>query len=333
MAIEIGRREFIAALGGAAAWPFGARGQQAVLPVIGFLNSGSSNSSSAAPQNTAAFRRGLNEGGYVEGKNVAIEYRWAENRYDRLPELAADLVRHRVAVIVATGGPPAGLAAKAATATIPIVFLMGADPVKLGLVTSFNRPEANVTGVSFLIATLGPKRLELMRELVPRSGLIALIMNPNNPASQAELVDVQTAATALAQNLLVLKIATEHDFEPAFATLAEKRADALLISSDGLFTDRRAQIVEMAARNAIPALYPLREFVDVGGLLSYGTSLTDAYRQVGVYTAQMLKGAKPADLPVIQPTKFELVINLKTARTLGIEIPSKFLVAAADIIE
>jgi putative tryptophan/tyrosine transport system substrate-binding protein len=327
------RREFIALIVNTTAmWPLAAHGQQA-MPLIGFLNTASSDASSTAPRITAAFRRGLSESGYIEGRNAAVEYRWAEGHYDRLPALVAELLSHRVAVIAATGGPAAALAAKAATQTTPIVFLIGANPVELGLVTNFGRPDGNVTGISFLTATLGPKRLELVRELVPKSKTIALIMNPNNPTNRKELTDVQAASAALAQNLLVLEIAGQPDIEPAFAMIAEKHADALLVSADSVLTDQRAQIVKLAARFAIPAIYSVREFADAGGLMTYGTSLTDAYRQVGVYTGQILKGAKPGDLPVIQPTKFELVVNLKTARDLGLEVSPKLLVGADEVIE
>jgi putative tryptophan/tyrosine transport system substrate-binding protein len=300
------------------------------MPVIGFLNGTEPDSYS---QLVAAFREGLKSVGYVEGQNVSIEYRWAENRYDRLPDLATDLVNHRVAVIAATGGPPAALAAKAATQTIPIVFVIAADPVKLGLVSSFNRPDGNATGVSFLTAVLGSKRLELMRELFPKPVTIVLLVNPNNPTSQSELVDVQAAAAALAQNLLVLKVSSARDIEPAFTELVKQRAEALLVTADPILTSQRARIVELAAGHAIPAIYSDRNFADAGGLMTYGTSLTGAYRQVGVYTGQILKGAKPADLPVIQPTKFELVINLKTAKKLGIEFPPKLLALADEVIE
>jgi len=331
MAINTGRRKFIAALGGTAVtWPLMARAQQPPIPVIGFINGASPDG--YAPM-LAAFHQGLKEAGFVDGQNVTIEYRWAEGQYERLPDLANDLVSHRVAVIAATGGPPVALAAKAATQTIPIVFVIAADPIKLGLVSSFNRPDSNATGVAFLTAALGSKRLELMLELVPKPVTIAVLMNPDNPTSQSELGEVQAAAAALAQNLLVLKGTSARDIEQAFTTLVQQRADALLVTADPVLTGQRTQIVKLAASHAIPAIYSDRDFADAGGLMTYGTSVADAYRQVGVYTGQILKGGKPADLPVIQPTKFELVINLKTAKALGIEIPPKVLALADDVIE
>jgi len=331
MAINTGRRKFIAALGGTAVtWPLMARAQQPPIPVIGFINGASPDG--YAPM-LAAFHQGLKEAGFVDGQNVTIEYRWAEGQYERLPDLANDLVSHRVAVIAATGGPLVALAAKAATQTIPIVFVIAADPIKLGLVSSFNRPDSNATGVAFLTAALGSKRLELMLELVPKPVTIAVLMNPDNPTSQSELGEVQAAAAALAQNLLVLKGTSARDIEQAFTTLLQQRADALLVTADPVLTGQRTQIVKLAASHAIPAIYSDRDFADAGGLMTYGTSVADAYRQVGVYTGQILKGGKPADLPVIQPTKFELVINLKTAKALGIEIPPKVLALADDVIE
>jgi len=331
MAINTGRRKFIAALGGTAVtWPLMARAQQPPIPVIGFINGASPDG--YAPM-LAAFHQGLKEVGFVDGQNVTIEYRWAEGQYERLPDLANDLVSHRVAVIAATGGPPVALAAKAATQTIPIVFVIAADPIKLGLVSSFNRPDSNATGVTFLTAALGSKRLELMLELVPKPVTIAVLMNPDNPTSQSELGEVQAAAAALVQNLLVLKGTSARDIEQAFTTLLQQRADALLVTADPVLTGQRTQIVELAASHAIPAIYSDRNFADAGGLMTYGTSVADAYRQVGVYTGQILKGGKPADLPVIQPTKFELVINLKTAKALGIEIPPKVLALADQVIE
>jgi len=328
--MAIGRRQFITLLGSAAAWPLAASAQQATLPVIGFINGASPDG--YAPM-LAAFHQGLKEVGFVDGQNVTIEYRWAEGQYERLPDLANDLVSHRVAVIAATGGPLVALAAKAATQTIPIVFVIAADPIKLGLVSSFNRPDSNATGVAFLTAALGSKRLELMLELVPKPVTIAVLMNPDNPTSQSELGEVQAAAAALAQNLLVLKGTSARDIEQAFTTLLQQRADALLVTADPVLTGQRTQIVKLAASHAIPAIYSDRDFADAGGLMTYGTSVADAYRQVGVYTGQILKGGKPADLPVIQPTKFELVINLKTAKALGIEIPPKVLALADQVIE
>jgi putative ABC transport system substrate-binding protein len=264
---------------------------------------------------------------------VAIEYRWAEGQYDRLPALAADLVRRRVSVIVSAGGDPAAQAAKAATATIPIVFVTGSDPVKVGLVTSFNRPNGNLTGVHVFLVGLGAKRLGLLHDLVPKAGLIAVLVNPNLAAAQIELRDVQEAAHSLGLQVHVLRAGTEGEIDNAFATLVREQADAVLVAADPFFTSRRDQIVALAARYALPAIYELREYTAVGGLMSYGTSLTDGYRQVGVYTGKILKGAKPADLPVLQPTKLDLVINLKTAKALGLEVPDKLLALADEVIE
>ena len=331
MAIDLGRRQLLSALGGATiAWALPARAQQAAMPLVGFINGASPDG--YAPM-LAAFRQGLEEAGFIVGQNVTIEYRWAEGQYKRLPDLANDLVSRRAAVIAATGGPPVALAAKAATKTIPIVFVIAADPIKLGLVSSFNQPDGNATGVSFLTAALGSKRLELILELVPKPVKIAVLMNPNNPTSQSELVEVQAAAAALAQNLLVLKGNSARDIDDAFTRLEQERADALLVTADPVLTGQRAQIIELAASHKIPAIYSDRNYADAGGLMTYGTSVADAYRQAGVYTGQILKGDKPANLPVIQPTKFELVINLKTAKALGIEIPSKVFALADEVIE
>ena len=300
------------------------------MPVIGFLNS-------LPPGPMAhlvvAFRRGLSETGYTEGGNVAIEYRWADGQYDRLPALAADLIRRRVAVIVAGGGEPSGLAAKAATSTIPIVFAIGSDPVKVGLVASLNRPGANVTGMTLLTGSMEAKRLGLLRELVPKATTFAILVNPNLPTSEVQVRDAQEAVRSFGQPVHVLNASNDRDLDVAFASLAQLRADALLVSSDPFLNSRRDQIVLQVARQAVPAVYEWREFAAAGGLMSYGTSLADTYRQVGVYTGQILKGAKPADMPVLQPTKFEFVINLKTAKALGLAIPSGVLAIADEVIE
>jgi ABC-type uncharacterized transport system substrate-binding protein len=327
------RRRFIALLGSAvAAWPLAARAQQAAaMPIVGFLNGASPGTFA---DNVTAFRLGLKDSGLLEGQNVAIEYRWADGVYDRLPELAADLVRRRVAVVAATGGAgESDLAVRLATPTTPFVFLTGLDPVKRGLVASLNRPGGNVTGVSFLISALGPKRLELLRELVPGAGLIGLLVNPDFADAETMTADAQSAARALGRELLVLKASTERGIDEAFSTLMQRQAGALLVSPDPFFLSRRGHVVELAARHAIPTVYQLRAFVAAGGLMSYGTSITDAYRLVGVYAGQIVKGTKPADLPVVQSTKFELAINLKTAKALGLTVPNTLLVSADEVIE
>jgi putative tryptophan/tyrosine transport system substrate-binding protein len=307
---DLRRREFIWLLGGAAAaWPVVARAQQAAMPVIGFLNSASPE---AFAPFVVAFKSGLNEAGYVEGRNVAIEYRWAEGKYDQLQVLAAELVRQQVAVVVATGGTNSAVAARAATATIPIVFNT-VDPVKDGLAASFNRPGGNATGVSLFANALAPKRLELLRELLPSAAVIVVLLDANSTDAEIQLREVQAAADSVNQQIYTLTIGTDREFDTAFASPVLRQAGALLVAGSPFFTSRRDQIVALAARDSVPAIYEWREFAAAGGLMSYGTSLRDAYRQVGVYAGRILKGEKPADMPVVQPIKFELVINLRTA--------------------
>ena len=324
------RRAFIMLLGGAAvAWPLAARAQQPAMPVIGFLAASTAQANAAQ---LAAFRRGLNGAGFVEGRDVAIEYRWAEDQYDRLPALAADLVDRHVAAIFA-GANASALAAKTATSTIPIVFAVGGDPVKLGLVASLNRPGANVTGVSFFANQLETKRLGLLHELVPGAGAVAALINPSQPAAQEQSSEIIEAARVLGIGVHILNARSERDFDAAFAMITQRRVGALLVAADPFFYHRRDQLVALAAHHAVPAIYEWRDFPAIGGLASYGSSLTDAYRQAGIYVGRILNGAKPADLPAVQTTKFEFVINLKTAKALGIDVPPMLSARADEVIE
>ena len=324
------RREFITVLGGAAAtWPLAAWAQKP-MPVIGFLSTGSLQSDAFR---LAAVRQGLMEAGYVEGRNFAFDYRWAEGQYERLPALAAELVRREVALIVTGGGTTSTVAAKSATATIPIVFTTGADPIKLGLVASLNRPGSNITGVSFLVNTLVAKQFEVLHEAVPKTALIGYLVNPTYVNAEADTRNVLAAAEVVGQKLLVVQAHTDSELEAAFVTLIQQRAGALVVGADPFFFDRRAKLVELAARQKVPAIYFLREFASAGGLMSYGTSITEAYRIVGLYAGRILKGEKPAELPVQQSTKVELIVNLKTAKALGLTVPPALLARADEVIE
>jgi putative ABC transport system substrate-binding protein len=324
------RRDFITLLGGTAvAWPLAARAQQPAMPVVGFLHSGLPEP--IAPL-VAAFRNGLSEMGYVEGRNITIDYRWAEGRYDRLAGLAAELVHRQVAVILG-GGPPAALAAKAATTTIPVVFVSGDDPVKSGLVAALNRPEANVTGVSAFTGQLGAKQLGFLRELLPNAAVVALLVNPNNPLTERVTKDVQAAAASTGHRIHIVAANSENDFGRAFVMIDEIAANAVIVGADPFFWSRRDQLVALTARHAIPAIFELREFAAVGGLMSYGASIADGYRQAGIYTGRILRGTKPSDLPVLQPIKFEFVINLNTAKALGLTFPPGLLAIADEVIE
>jgi putative tryptophan/tyrosine transport system substrate-binding protein len=325
------RREFIGGLGGAVAWPLLARAQQPAMPVVGFVDGGSAD---ASADRVRAFRKGLSEAGYVEGQNVTVEYHWLEGQYDGLPALAADLVRRRVAVIATPAGTATAIAAKAATGTIPIVFGVADDPVKLGLVTSLARPGGNVTGINYFLREVAAKRMALLHELVPKADRVAVLVNPANAtATEGTLREVQEAARAVGLQIQVLNASTSRDIDAAFATLVRERTDALFVAPDGFYASRRMQFANLAARDRIPAAYAQRDYVAAGGLMSYGTNIGDSYHQVGVYTGNILKGAEPADLPVVQSTKFEFVINLTTAKALGLDIPTSVLAIADELID
>ena len=328
---DMRRREFITLLGGATVWPVAARAQQPKMPVIGFLNPLSPD---GHKERLRGFRQGLNEVGFVEGENLAIEYRWAEGHFDRLPMLAAELVRRNVAVIAATGAPTAARAAKAATTTVPIVFVTGSDPVRDGLVASFNQPGGNTTGISFLNTELAAKRMDLLRALLPGTVRVAVLVNPVNAMNaETTLRDAEVAARTMGLQIQTLNASTSREINAAFASLGRERPDALFVGGDGFFVSRRFQMVNLASRHAIPTIYADRQFSEVGGLMSYGSNSEDAWRQVGVYVGRILKGAKPADLPVIQASKFELIINAETARMLGLNVPPSLLAVADEVIE
>ena len=326
------RREFIKLIGGsvATAWPIGARAQQLPMPIVGFISSRSQKESTTVVD---AFRQGLRDLGYVEGQNVAVEYQWADGQLDRLPTIAANLVNRRVAVIVAAGGDLPALAAKAATSTIPIVFTGSDFPVKVGLVNSLNRPGGNVTGASLFTSEVETKKFALLRELLPKASLIAILVNPSNPSAESDVKDVQNAAASVGQRISLLKASNEREIDAAFEPVVKERADALLVAHDPIFLSRREQFVALAARHRTPAIYEFREFVLIGGLMSYGSRITENYQLGGRYAGRILKGEKPADLPVQQPTKLELAINLKTAKSLGLEIPPTLLARADEVIE
>jgi putative ABC transport system substrate-binding protein len=325
------RRDFIKVIAGSAVgWPLAARAQQPAMPVIGFL---SANQSAATPHFTAAFRQGLAEEGFTDGTNVTIEFRFAEQHLERVPALAMDLVRRHVAVIFTGGGDLPAIVAKGATSTIPIVFVTGFDPVKSGLVASFNRPGGNLTGATVIAGPLAAKRLELLRELVPTAHMVAVVINPNSPVADTLIAEAQTTGRTLGQDIHVLLAGSEQEVEAAFTTLTQLKADALMVDPDPLFQNLRSKIVALVKRRALPAIYYSRDFTDAGGLISYGASFTNLYRQGGIYVGRILKGAKPGDLPVVQPTKFELVVNLKTAKALGLSVPPTLLARADEVIE
>jgi putative tryptophan/tyrosine transport system substrate-binding protein len=326
------RRQFIMLLGsGVAGWPLAGRAQQSSVPTLGILYGGTSDDFAYL---LPSFRRGLRESGYIESRNVAIDYRWAENRYDRVPTLAEELVQRQVDVIVAIGGGGyVAKIAKAMTPTIPIVFTTNLDPVQSGLVGSLNKPGGNATGMSFFGAMLEPKKLELIHELTPKSAAVAVLVNPSNPNTESIMKAVNEAGYALGRKVIVVTASTEHELEPAYTLIVERRAGGLIVTADPFFNARRAQIVSLTARHSIPAIYEWREFVELGGLMSYGSSITDAFRQVGIYVGRILKGEKPGDLPVQQPAKFELVVNLKTANTIGVAVPTAILLRADEVIE
>jgi putative ABC transport system substrate-binding protein len=325
------RRDFIALTGGVVVgWPLGARAQQPAMPVVGFLSSGSKSSDGLR---LTSFWRGLNEAGYVEGRNVASEYRWADDQYDKLPPLAADLAHHPISVIAAIGTPASALAAKAATRTIPIIFAIAGDPTKLGLVVSFNRPGGNVTGATTFGTLIVPKQFEVLHETIPKARLVGCLVNPLNPNAETNMREAREASDRLGLQLDIFKASTESDIDTAFAKFIEHRADAVVVVSDALFNSRPNQLTALAARHALPAIYQYREFAAAGGLISYGSSLPDAYRQIGIYTGRILKGEKVGDLPVVQSTKVELILNLKTAKALGITFPISLLGRADEVIE